>query len=71
MRRLVPLQRSQIDGTYTRQRNAAVAALGRSRKLFEVVVDKLATWRLHNPSAVGSGVVGSPLAEGDTLGHWY
>ena len=55
--------------TYTRESNAAVTALWRSGKLFEVVVHKLATWRLHDPSAGGGGVVGSALAEGDALGH--
>lgn len=57
--------------TYTRQSDTAVTALGRGSKLFQVVVDKLTTWCLHNPSAVGGGVIGSSLAEGDTLGHWY
>lgn len=55
--------------TYTGQRDATVSALGCGRKLFDVVVNKLATRRLHNPSAVGGGVVGVALAEGDTLGH--
>ena len=57
--------------TYTGECNTAVTALGGSRKLFEVVVDKLATWCLHDPSAGGGGVVGSALAERDALGHWY
>jgi len=54
----------------TGESNSAITAFGGSRKLFEVVVDKLATWSLDHSSAVGSGVVGSTLAESDTLSHW-
>ena len=61
--------RTRRHETYTRQRDATVSALGCGRKLFDVVVNKLATWCLHNPSAVGGGVVGVTLAERDTLGH--
>ena len=59
-----------LGQTYTRELDAAVTALGGSGKLFQVVVDKLATRSLHNPSAVGSGVVRRALAEGDALGHF-
>ncbi len=59
------------NGTYTRQRDTAVTALGRGGELFEVVVDKLATRRLHHPTAVRGGVVGSALAESDALSHWW
>lgn len=55
--------------TYTRQRDATVSALGCGRKLFDVVVNELATRCLHNPSAVGGGVIRVALAECDTLGH--
>ena len=55
--------------TYTRQRNATVSALGCGRKFSDVVVNKLATRRLHNPSAVGGSIVRVTLAECDTLGH--
>lgn len=34
-----------------------------------MMVDKLATGGLDDSSAVGGGVVRSPLAESDTLGH--
>lgn len=38
-------------------------------ELLDVVDDKLATGGLHNPPAVGGGVVGRALADGDTLSH--
>ena len=63
-------KRRRKTETYTRERDTAVTALGRGGELFEVVVDKLATRRLHHPTAAGRGVVGGALAEGDALGHW-
>lgn len=39
-------------------------------KLLDVVDNKLATGGLHNPPAVGGGVVRRALAEGNTLGHF-
>lgn len=59
-----------MHAAYTRELDAAVTALGRSGELLEVLVDELATRSLHNPSAVGSGVVWRALAEGDALGHF-
>lgn len=38
-------------------------------KLLDVVDNELATGGLHNPPAVGGGVVGRALADGDTLSH--
>ena len=55
--------------TYTGQSNAAVTALGRCCRLFDVVVDKLSTGGLYNASAVLGGVVGLSFAESDALGH--
>jgi hypothetical protein len=55
--------------TYTRERDATVAALGRGRRLFDVVVYELATRRLHDPSAVRRRVVRVALAESDALSH--
>ena len=49
--------------------NSTVTALGGSGELFQVVVDKLSSGGLHYTSACGGGVVGSALAEGDSLGH--
>ncbi len=36
-----------------------------------MVVHKLATRSLHHATAARGGVVGSALAEGDALGHWW
>ena len=54
---------------YTGESDTTVTALGGSSKLFDVVVDELATRGLDHPSTVRGGVVGSPLAESNTLGH--
>ena len=54
---------------YTGESDTTVTALGGSRELFEVVVDKLAARRLHHTTAVRRGVVGSALADCDALGH--
>lgn len=48
---------------------AAVAALGRGRELFDVVVAEDAARGLDDASAVRRRVVRLALAEGDTLGH--
>lgn len=55
--------------TYARECNAAVAALGRGCKLFDMVVDEFATRRLHYASPVRGGVVRIALAESNALSH--
>lgn len=47
----------------------AVAALGGSGELLEVVDNELAAGGLHDPPAGRGRVVGRALAKGDTLGH--
>lgn len=55
--------------TYTGEGVSTVAALGRRRGLFEVVVDEDAAGGLDDAAAVGGGVVRLALAERDALGH--
>ena len=58
----------QLD-TYTGESNSAITTFGSGSELFDMVVDKFPAWCLDNSSTVGSGVIGSALAEGNTLGH--
>ena len=55
--------------THPAELAAAVAALGRGRELFDVVVAEDAARGLDDASAVRRRVVRLALAEGDTLGH--
>ena len=55
---------------YTGESDTTVTELGGSSKLFDVVVDELATRGLDHPSAVRGGIVRSTLADGDALGHF-
>ena len=55
--------------TYSRESDAAVTALRCSSGLLEVVVDELSTGSLDDAPPVGGCVVGSALAESDTLSH--
>ena len=66
--RLVAFRRTDLK-PYPRKSDTTVTTLWRGGELFEVVVDKLATWRLHNPTTIGSSVVRSAFAESDTLSH--
>ena len=60
----------QATETYTREGSPAVTAFRLGGGLVEVVYDEFTSRGLHNASAVGGGVIGLTLAEGDSLGHW-
>ena len=55
--------------THPAELAAAVAALGRGRELFDVVVAEDAAGGLDDASAVRRRVIRLAFAEGDTLGH--